>query len=248
MTFQPQHIRAGTTHARRGNIRHVFTHAVDYVLIDPEARAGPALFRRNRAGLCSVHDRHHGGPPKHGRGRDWAEQVFRGAGLQDVTILLLTQPAVMGRVFNPVSFWLAMRGPALVAVIAEVTNTFGDRHSYLCHLPGFAPIAASDEITAQKLMHVSPFQDVAGRYRFKFRVDPDRIAIRITHEHGDEGVIATLTGPRRALTNTAILRMSLARPFGAARTWALIHWHAARLKLKGAAYRRRPDPPKHEVS
>ena len=248
MRFQPQHIRAETTHARRGSIRHAFTHAVDYVLIDPEARTGPTLFRRNRPGLSAVHDRHHGGAPKKGRGRAWAVEVFGAAGLEDAQILLLTQPAILGRVFNPVSFWLAMRGGDLIAVIAEVTNTFGDRHSYLCHLPGFAPITPEDEISAGKLLHVSPFQDVAGRYRFRFRIEPDRIAIRIAHEDGEEGVVATLTGPREPLTNAAILRMSIARPFGAARTWMLIHWHALRLKLKGAAFRPRPEPPKQEVS
>jgi DUF1365 family protein len=97
-------------------------------------------------------------------------------------------------------------------------------------------------------MHVSPFQEIKGGYRFQFRITPDRIAIRIGHENGPEGVVATLTGARRPMTNATLLAAALRRPLGTARTWLLIHWHAARLKLKGAVYRPRPDAPTQEVS
>ena len=244
----PEHLQSQTTHARRGGIRHAFRYTVDFVLIDPEATTGPSLFARNRAGLYSVQDRHHGGPPKQGRGVAWAREVLAERGLTDARILLLTQPAFMGRVFNPVSFWLAFRGEDLVTVISEVTNTFGDRHSYVSAHPGFAPIRATDELQAVKAMHVSPFQDIAGGYRFRFRVTPERIAIRIGHESGPEGVVATLTGTRRPMTNAGLLAAAIRRPLGSARTWILIHWHALRLKLKGAIYRPRPDAPLDEVS
>jgi len=244
----PEHLHSQTTHARRGSIRHAFRHAVDFVLIDPESATGPALFAHNRAGLYSVQDRHHGGPPEAGRGVAWAREVLAERGLTGARILLLTQPAFLGRVFNPVSFWLAFRGEDLVAVISEVTNTFGDRHSYVSAQPGFAPIRATDELQAVKVMHVSPFQDIAGGYRFRFRVTPARIAIRIGHEDGPEGVVATLTGARRPITNATLLAAAIRRPLGTARTLVLIHWHAALLKLKGAAYRPRPDAPLDEVS
>jgi DUF1365 family protein len=97
-------------------------------------------------------------------------------------------------------------------------------------------------------MHVSPFQEIKGGYRFQFRIKPDRIAIRIGHENGPEGVVATLTGARRPMTNATLLAAAIRRPLGTARTWLLIHWHAARLKLKGAVYRPRPDAPTQEVS
>jgi len=61
-------------------------------------------------------------------------------------------------------------------------------------------------------------------------------------------VIATLTGPRRPLTNRALLLASLRRPAGTMRTVALIYWQALKLKLKGATYRSRPTPPEHEIS
>ncbi|EEW59521.1 MAG: DUF1365 domain-containing protein [Tritonibacter mobilis] len=249
-TRWPQYLAGTTTHARRGGIQNVFRYGVDYVLLDPNSTRGPLLFSRNRWNLASVMDRNHGGAPKQGRGLTWAKEVFEGAGLapDDLTILLLTQPSFLGYIFNPVSFWLAYDGDDLRAVIAEVSNTFGDRHSYLCAQPGFAPITAKTCLTAQKIFHVSPFQEVAGAYRFTFDITKSRIAIRIAHENGAEGVIATLVGDVHDLNNARLIKASLRRPLGAMRTVALIYWQALKLKLKGARYRRRPLPPEQEVS
>lgn len=249
-TYSPRHLAGYTTHARRGGIRNAFRYGVDYVLIDPASAQGPRLFSRNRWNLASVWDRDHGGCPRRGQGVDWAAKVFRTAGLptEGLRILLLTQPAFLGYIFNPVSFWLAYEGDALRAVIAEVSNTFGDRHSYLCAREGFQPISAQTPLEAQKIFHVSPFQEVAGGYRFTFDVTEHRIAIRIAHENGPEGVIATLIGDLAPLSNRGLIRAALSRPMGALRTIALIYWQALKLKLKGARYRTRPTPPEQEVS
>ena len=238
-------------HSRLGAVRHVFRYGVDCVLIDPEAPGvGPLLFSRNRFNLASVHDQDHGGPMKHGRGAVWAREVLaeRGLAVPDLRLLLLTQPRFLGFGFNPVSFWLAMSGEALVAVIAEVSTPFGDRHSYLCHLPEFAPITRDTRIDTPKSLHVSPFQEVAGGYEFVFDITPQHISIRIVHRRGTEGLVATLSGPRKPLTNGGLLAASLRRPFGALRGYVLIHWQAVRLKLKGARYRDRPTPPSSEVT
>ena len=249
MSAAPEHIAGSTTHVRHGGIGNVFTYGVDYVLIDPEARTGPALFSRNRFNLTAVHDRNHGGKRDHGIGAPWARQVFAQHGLTgDYDLRLLTQPSFVGYIFNPVSFWIAQRDGDLIAVIAEVNNTFGDRHSYVCHKPDFAPITPADQVDAHKVFHVSPFQTIAGDYEFAFNIRPGQIAIRILHRNGNEGVIATLTGARKPLGNRAILTMSLRRPLGALRTVALIYWQALRLKLKGARYTPRPAPPTKEVT
>lgn len=250
MSAPPEFLRAQTTHARRGATAHAFRHGVDYVLIDPEDGApGPWFFSRNRLNLASVHDRTHGGPRGAGRGALWAREVLGAAGAPTgMSLRLLAQPQFLGFWFNPVSFWLAFRQSDLVAVIAEVSNTFGERHCYLCAHPDFGPIRPRDRLTAAKVFHVSPFQDVSGGYEFSFDVTPSRIAIHILLSDGDEGLIATLSGRRAPLTNRALIASALRRPFGPLRTLALIYWHAFRLKAKGVAYRRKPLPPKQEVS
>lgn len=251
MTHKPEHIAGTTTHARQGAIRHAFAYGVDYVLIDPEERIDtPRLFSRNRFNLFAVHDRDHGGPLNAGRGAEWARETLTQHDISNhgVSLRLLTQPRFLGYGFNPVSFWLAMKEDLLIAVIAEVSTPFGDRHSYLCHLPNLAPIASDLWIKTPKSLHVSPFQDVAGSYEFNFDIVSDHLSIRILYRNGREGVVATLAGARAPLTNTRLLLASLRRPLGALRTTLLIYWQALRLKLKGATYRSRPTPPKTEVT
>lgn len=242
-------IAGHTWHGRKGAVENAFRYSVDYVLFDAEADLDtPSLFSRNGANLASVQDRDHGGPPKHGRGAAWARDVLAQQGIRSTRLELLTQPRVLGHVFNPVSFWLCYDGDDLRAVIAEVTNTFGDRHSYLCTKDDGSAITAEDRIGAQKLLHVSPFQPVEGAYTFRFDIDAERIGIWIDYGHEAGGLIATLCGPREPLTNAALVGSALRRPFGARRVLALIHWQALKLWWKGARYRTRPAPPVQPVS
>jgi DUF1365 family protein len=247
---QVDHIRGETFHGRKGAVANSFRYGVDYVLLDPETGRGPSLFSRNRANLLSLHDSDHGGAPKAGRGTAWVREVLAAHGLPVAErILLMAQPRVMGHVFNPVSFWLCQDADgALRVVIAEVSNTFGDRHSYLCHREDLAPLTREDTVQASKIFHVSPFQPVEGGYTFRFDIREDRIGIWIDYSAGNGGLIATLTGPRRPLTNASILRTCLRRPFGSRRVLALIHWQAIKLWWKGAPFRSRPLPPADEVT
>jgi uncharacterized protein len=242
-----QHIRGETFHGRKGAVANTFRYGVDYVLLNTETAVGPWLMSRNRANLVSLHDMDHGGPPKHGRGVAWVREVLSQHTVQADDILLLAQPRVLGHVFNPVSFWLCMNS-GLRAVIAEVTNTYGDRHSYLCLRDDGAVIQPTDTLQATKLLHVSPFQPVLGTYAFRFDIRPDRIGIWIDYTTEKGGVFTNLIGPRVTLTNWGIIKACLRRPFGSRRVLALIHWQALRLAIKGAKFRSRPSPPVDEVT
>lgn len=244
------YIKGQTFHGRRGAVKNAFRYGVDYVLFDADAATTPGLFSRNSANLTSVWDRDHGGTPKAGTGVAWLRAVLAEHGLPGGDqVQLLTQPRVLGHVFNPVSFWLCHDAAGhLRVVVAEVSNTFGDRHFYLCHRPDLEPITREDHIKAQKIFHVSPFQPVSGGYEFRFDIRADRIGIWIDYTNGNGGLIATLTGPRTPLTNRAILAACLRRPFGSRRVLTLIHWQALKLWIKRAPYFSRPEPPEQDVS
>jgi len=247
--MQVQRIRAETFHGRKGPVKNAFRYSVDYVLLDPDRANAPRFFGRNRAGLMSVHDADHGGAPGAGTGAHWAREVLAAHHLPTDRVLLLAQPRLLGHVFNPVAFWLAYDHVGhLRAVIAEVTNTYGDRHSYLCHRPDRAPITREDTITAQKIFHVSPFQPVEGRYDFRFDIRPDRIGIWIDYTSATGGLFTNLIGPRVPLSNAGILASAFRRPFGSRRVLALIHWQALKLWLKKVRFHARPLPPKEDVS
>ena len=245
------YIEGWTWHGRKGDLENAFRYSVDYVMFNATHKIlGPALFSRNAAGVFSVYDTDHGGPPNRGRGVAWVKDVLRSHGVElEGDILLLAQPRVLGHVFNPVSFWLCHNATGdICAVISEVTNTFGDRHSYLCHHDDLRPILPTDTLSAQKIFHVSPFQPIDGNYVFRFDIRPDRIGIWIDLQIPGGGVMANLIGPRRPLRTVDILRALLRRPFGSRRVLGLIHWQAFKLWRKGAKYRKRPSPPETEVS
>lgn len=245
------HIAGHTWHGRKGDVQNAFRYGVDFVLFDAEADLRSGLsFGRNRRGIFSVRDTDHGGAPGKGRGAAWVRDILNAHNLTaPARIELLAQPRVLGHVFNPVSFWLCYDADnALRVVIAEVTNTYGDRHSYLCHRDDHAPIEASDRLQAQKIFHVSPFQRTTGGYKFRFDIRADRIGVWIDLTDGNGGVTATLVGPRAPLRASGVLRAVLQRPFGSRRVLALIHWQALKLWWKGASFRTRPEPPTQEVS
>ncbi|MGA0301448.1 MAG: DUF1365 domain-containing protein [Paracoccaceae bacterium] len=245
------YIEGWTWHGRKGDLENAFRYSVDYVMFNATHKIlGPALFSRNAAGVFSVYDTDHGGPPNRGRGVAWVKDVLRSHGVElEGDILLLAQPRVLGHVFNPVSFWLCHNATGdICAVISEVTNTFGDRHSYLCHHDDLRPILPTDTLSAQKIFHVSPFQPIDGNYVFRFDIRPDKIGIWIDLQIPGGGVMANLIGPRRPLRRVDILRALLRRPFGSRRVLGLIHWQAFKLWRKGAKYRKRPSPPETEVS
>ncbi|WP_171101545.1 DUF1365 domain-containing protein [Ruegeria sp. HKCCD7255] len=250
---QIDHIAGHTYHGRKGAIDNAFRYSIDYILFDPEARNDtPALFSINRANVTNWRNRDHGGEPHKGRGAVWVRECFDAHGLaQPDRLTLLTQPRVLGHVFNPVSFWFCFDAEDhMFAVVAEVTNTYGTRHSYLCIKPDLSPITPSDRIVATKRVHVSPFQEIEGQYTFRFDYSDQRVGVWIDYGRENGGLIATLTGQRAPLTNRVILWSFLRRPFGARRTFMLILWQAIKLWVKKARFRpfRSAPVPDHPVS
>ncbi len=251
MTVTVDHIAGETYHGRRGATKNAFRYSIDYVLMDAEAvPKTPALFSKNAGNMVSLQDCDHGGVPKHGRGAAWVRDVLSTHDIDDpARIELLAQPRVLGHVFNPVSFWLCYDAEDILrTVIAEVTNTFGDRHSYLCRHDDGREITKTETMSAQKLMHVSPFQPIEGGYTFRFDIQPDSIGVWIDYSRGNGGLIATLTGKRRPISNLSILKSVIRRPFGSRRVLTLIHWQALKLWFKGATFRSQPKPPVEEIS
>lgn len=249
----PELVSGHTFHGRTGAVKNAFRYGVDLVLCDLSSdHDGPRLFSRNRRNLVSLYDCDHGGARDQGHGAQWVERIIQDRPLGSLEIgqvLLLAQARFLGHVFNPVSFWLVFdTSRTLRLVIAEVNNTFGDRHSYLCHHDDLRAIEPSDRLRARKLFHVSPFQDVSGDYTFRFDIRDDRIGIVIDYQGEGVSVYTTLHGRRRKMTNWGLLQSALRRPFGSRRVLALIHWQALKLWLKGAAYRPPAPSPRSEVS
>jgi len=248
----PSVITARVSHTRSVPRRNSFAYRVDYLLLGEAELSGgptPRLFSFGSRNLVSLHPEDHGFEGR--SGPSWVRGLAAEAGLTDVAqVWLLTHPRYWGYAFNPVSFWflIAHEGD-LIAVIAEVHNTYGDRHCYICRPENGGPIDPGTWIEAEKRFHVSPFFQIEGRYRFRFALDPRRVGVWIDYEDGRGGGLHTaLIGERRPLSDTELLRALIRRPLGAAKVTAMIHWQAAKLFLKGLKYRDRPDPASERVT
>ena len=242
----PSVLKSRVTHARRTPVANSFSYGVDYLLLSEAQLNGsgatPGLLSIGARNLVSLRKGDHG--PEGTGGTAWVRRIAAEAGLSEIAdITLLTHPRYWGYAFNPVSFWL-MTDPDgdLIAVLAEVHNTFGQRHCYLCQAPDGGAISPDRWIDADKNFHVSPFFGIEGSYRFRFALKGDQIGIWIRYDDGKGGGLFTsLIGKPRPLTNGALASALIRRPLGSLKVMALIHWQALKLFLKGIRYRRCPE-------
>ena len=234
-------------HARLKPMGHRFTYEVMNTLIDldrlAEADRMSRLFRVNRRGLFSFHERDHG--PRDGTPlRAHVERLLRARGvdLAGGRVLLLCYPRLFGYVFNPLSVYYCYDADgALAALIYEVRNTFGDIHSYVL------PVGAADTSEAgirqvqDKTFYVSPFIGMGMRYHFRMLPPGDAVKIRILETDADGPLLAaTFSGRRHDLTTRRLLTALLRLPLVTLKIMGAIHFEALRLWLKGARLYPRP--------
>lgn len=245
--------RAEVTHARSGAVRHRLRHEVFYLYVDldrlPDMDRRLRVFSHNRFNLLGLYDRDHG--PRDGRAlKPWVEEHLKRAGLYDPggRICLLSLPRILGYAFNPLSVYYCYDSAgALIAVLHEVRNTFGEMHAYL--LPAHPDAGGVVHQETAKQFHVSPFIAMAARYRFRLTVPGARLTLGIRETMDDGSTLtAILAGHRVPLTDRALLRAVGAMPWMTVKVIAAIHWHGARLWLKGARYHRKPPPPEETVT
>lgn len=246
--------RARVMHRRLVAPHYRFIYRVFYLLADidrlDEAPRSLRLFSHNRFNLLAFHDADHGdGTP--GGLRRWAEQLLgaRGIDLAGGRIRLLCLPRLAGFAFNPISLWYCEHADgSLRAVIAEVRNTFGERHCYLLASDG-GPLPYEQEHHKDKCFHVSPFFDLVGRYRFRLTEPGERLRVAI-HEtrEGTPILDATLAAERQVLGDGAILKLALAMPLMTLKVVAGIHWEALKIWLRGGRFHRKPPPPQWGVT
>ncbi len=185
--------------------------------------------------------------------RSWADAMLERMGLagQVHQVLLLAMPRCMGYVFNPISFWLCVdEDSGLLAILCEVSNTFGETHSYLCCKTDRSAIVSGDRIEAEKVFHVSPFIDRSGSYRFDFDLRKDRLAIHINYQDADGKLLlrTSLSGNLLPHTRANERKLQWRYPLVTIRTITLIHLQALRLFCKRIRYRPKPAQLKPEIS
>ena len=222
-------------HARRSPARHVFRYPVSYWLFDldelPELERRLRVFSVNRRNLVSLRDRDHfdGAPLKRAVIDLAADPTIE-------RVLMLTQPRVLGYVFNPVSFyWCYRRDGSLACMVAELSNTFGERLPEVLRGPEL-------RYEHRKRLHVSPFFGLDQSYEYAFSEPEEDVWARI-HVRDDAGarpLTAVLHGRRHELTNRSVVSLLLRYPLQPLQVITLIHFEALRLWRKRVPFHHKP--------
>ena len=236
-------------HTRLRPARHAFVYATYFVMLPMRSlrEHGPGHLARNRWASLSFFD------ADHGDGRSdalaWLDELLQNEGIADATgeVWLHTYPRVLGFSFKPVSFWHCHAADgSLRAMVAEVNNTFGERHCYLIDHPRYGQPSE-----ARKVFHVSPFCAVQGDYRFVFMrtAQPDRVVARVDLADANGPLIQTsVSGQLQPLTASSQRHALWAYPAMTLGVVARIHWQALQLWLKRVKFFRKPTPPAEFVT
>jgi len=242
-------IYTGTlTHARRTPAEHVFRYPVCMYAIDVDEVVhldrSLRLFSYNRPGLLTLRDRDHLGDPMRPVGENVrAHLAGRGVDVQDVRITMLTNLRTAGYVFNPVTYFY-VHGPDgnLRCVLAEVSNTFGERLPYLLtDAERIAPLRDEHAFRHDKRMHVSPFFPLEQEYIFRMGEPGETLNIRMDVLQGDERPFwAQLTGVRHPFTDRELGRALLRYPLMSQQVIFFIHLEALKLWRKRVPVHRKP--------
>lgn len=227
--------RGEVTHQRLEPTLHAFTYPATFFgfsldeLDSIESQA--PLFSHNRFNLLCLRDRDYlyssGAPIKE------ALKQLLGPEQSGEHTVLISSPLYFGYAFNPVNFHLRIRGSDLKAVVAEVNNTFKDRHVYpLTELTQLKPQCWTAQ--CPKDFHVSPFNNMEGDYKFTFRIEDDEIFLGVDLYREGACVLKTwLQGVGKPISNQTIWRYALLHPFDTAlNSMPRILWQAAQLYYK----------------
>jgi uncharacterized protein len=207
----PAIYRTTITHCRQVPVHHSFEYRSYswYVDVDDLPRLPWWLrpFARFRAD-----DHFSNGNPQHGSLRERLSAFFADNDLAapEGRVTALLQARVFGYVFNPLSvFWCHDRDGRLRHVIAEVHNTYGERHAYLLP-PADLPVVTAKEF------YVSPFNPVDGYYLVRApRPDAEvdiSVALHRDHRQTFPEFIANMRGQRRPATTGQVAIMQIISP------------------------------------
>lgn len=245
-----QLVHGQVMHARLRPVPHRFVYPLFYVRLNLARldECNSRWFGVDRWRPLSIRRRDYG--PRDGSSLEqWLRALLREHQIDaDGEIWLQTFPRVAGYVFNPVSFWHCHDADGrLCAVLAEVRNTFGESHRYLMRIAATAGGAGT--ASADKQLHVSPFCQVEGEYRFRFRLGGARHCTRLDY-HDNDGVLlrTALSGRAVPMTDRALAGALLRYPLLGLGIVFRIHWQALRLWRKRVPFFSKPPAPAHHTT
>jgi uncharacterized protein len=231
--------RTRIAHGRTERVTHGFSYRHVMWLVDLDEV--PCLPRPLRfLGRFDARD-HLGDPDATLRANVDAYLAGRGVDLVGGRVLMLANARSLGYTFNPLTvFWCYESDGELAGVVAEVHNTYGERHCY------FLRPDASGRADATKEFYVSPFFAVDGSYEMTFSGPGEELSVAITLRRGGDPVFRATLDARRDSARPSFLAGTLRHPLASHRVMALIKLQGLRLWLRRLPVVPRPRAPVQE--
>lgn len=216
---------AEVVHSRRQRLNRTFTHRISLWLVDLDALPVPPWWLRS-FGRFEASD-HLGDPGRSIRENLDTWLASQGVDLHGGKVVMLANARALGHVFNPITlYWCSLPDGRPECVVAEVHNTYGERHCYLLRpdAEGRADVA--------KEFYVSPFLEMGGGYEMRVSRPEENLSVAVSlRQHGQLVFDVGLRGTRHPATRRRLLRTILRHPLGTYRVSALIRMHGIRLWL-----------------
>ena len=241
MTIEAAIYRTAISHVRRTPLKNAFTYRSYSWFVDVDQLPRLPFPLRPLAVFRSGD--HLGDPGSSIRSN--VERFLRTQGIEPDggAIHMLTSARVFGYVFNPLTlFWCYRTSGELECVVAEVHNTYGERHCYLLQTD------AAGRASVPKAFYVSPFNEVDGQYRMKLPAPGERLGVSIVLEReGHRPFVASVDGVRRPATVWNILAAAVAVPAAPLLVSALIRVQGITLWARLLPVVARPHHPSQEA-
>jgi hypothetical protein len=233
---QVVHVRtAPKRHVLSMNVFELFINLDDIGKLSKRLR----LFSYNRFNLFTINDKNWGarnGTPLIAHVRGLATKACGENAAKHIYMLCF--PALFGRVFNPLTTYYCYDDEGeLRCLVFEVSNTFGEHHSYV--------VPADQAASAHpKRFHVSPFNKVEGSYSFQAKSPNDNLRLGVRLDKNKETILNTwFNGKHYDLTDWALFKAFLKMPLLPLQILFAIHWEAFKIWRKGLAFNSSPKPP-----
>lgn len=212
----PALVEGSVGHTRRTPLRHRFSYKIYQWLVDVDDL--PQMSRLLRPFSTFNAADHIGDPDDTIRANIERFCKAQGVDISGNRLLMLANARVLGHTFDPLSvFWAIAPDESLTCIVAEVHNTYGERHAYLLQ-PDEAGRTEVD-----KAFYVSPFFTVEGKYDLQFVLTPDKVSSSIILRQGGEAVFsATFRGTPRPATGRRLAKLLVKMPLMTHRTSLLI--------------------------
>ncbi|QCU89911.1 DUF1365 domain-containing protein [Thiomicrorhabdus sediminis] len=219
----------------------VFSLRVDIDEIESETDS-LAILSFDRFNLLSLYRRDFGARSEQSW-RSWFEQLLLYYGVHNkfARIELVCMPRCLGYQFNPLAMWYGYDEQGqLIAVVAEVSNTFGQWHHYVLSDQG-RPLNEKICAGADKEFHVSPFLNMNCHYRFRLRKPDLNYQLGIYETQNQRPVLnAIQVAKEQDLVNSNLLKAFLKLPFNSFKVIVMIHWWAMKIWFKGGKFHTTP--------